>query len=59
MQMKNAIFMKVELNSMFNGKYQDDIIQNVCLEYSFMDQEKSKQIYYIYLLKYVMSGPCF
>ena len=38
---------------------QDDIIQNVCLEYSFMDQEKSKQIYYIYLLEYVMSGPCF
>ena len=49
MQMRNAIFMKVESNSMFNGKYQDDIIQNVCLEYSFRDQEKSKQIYYIYL----------
>ena len=59
MQMMNAVFMMVQSNSMFNGKYQDDIIQNVCLEYSFMDQEKSKQIYYIYLLEYVMSGPCF
>ena len=36
--MRNAIFMKVKSNSMFNGKYQDDIIQNVCLEYSFRDQ---------------------
>ena len=51
--------MKVESNSIFNEKYQDDIIQNVCLEYSFMDQEKNKQIHYIYLLKYVVSGPCF
>ena len=57
--MRSAIFMKIESNSIFNEKYQDDIIQNVCLEYSFMDQEKSKQIHYIYLLKYAVSGPCF